>query len=391
MIKVSIKLDKRRRLNNGKFPLKFKVARKDAAIFIGAGYELKEEDWDEKNEKVKNLPERKNMNMKLAKKLLAINEKIEKLQEEGKLRSYSNKKLALYLQNEESKNTSIQMLLKTQLQELVNLKEKDSTKVVYYTTESKLKEFYDYDTLRIDEIDITWLNDFSSKLKEQGNKVNSVATRLRNIRTILNFARKKGLLKDSVFALYSIKEEDTPKRSLTVNELRKLYNAVLSPAYAKHRDIFFLVFFLMGINFVDLSSVKNIEDGRLKYRRSKTGALYDIKVEPEALAIIEKYKGEESIVDVFDGIKKHNYYTASIDKALKKISAKLELPPISVYWARHTFATIAYELGVSIDVIADCLGHKSGHRVTAIYIRKDQQRIDDANRKVIDYVLYDKK
>lgn len=271
MIKVSIKLDKRRRLNNGKFPLKFKVARKDAAIFIGAGYELKEEDWDEKNEKVKNLPERKNMNMKLAKKLLAINEKIEKLQEEGKLRSYSNKKLALYLQNEESKDTSIKMLLKTQLQELVNLKEKDSTKVVYYTTESKLKEFYDYDTLRIDEIDITWLNDFSSKLKEQGNKVNSVATRLRNIRTILNFARKKGLLKDSVFALYGIKEEDTPKRSLTVDELRKLYNAKLSPAYAKHRDIFFLVFFLMGINFVDLSSVKNIEDGRLKYRRSKTG------------------------------------------------------------------------------------------------------------------------
>ena len=28
MIKVSIKLDKRRRLNNGKYPLKFKVARK---------------------------------------------------------------------------------------------------------------------------------------------------------------------------------------------------------------------------------------------------------------------------------------------------------------------------------------------------------------------------
>lgn len=391
MIKVSIKLDKRRRLNNGKFPLKFKIARKDAAIYIGTGYELKEEDWDEKNEKVKNLPERKNINMKLTKKYLAINWKIERLQEEGKMRTFTNKKLALYLQNEESEDISMQMLFKTQMQELASSKEKASTKVVYKTTESKLKEFYDYETLRIDEIDVAWLNGFSSKLKAQGNKINSIATRLRNIRTVLNFARKKGLLKEFVFDMYSIKEEDTPKRSLTVDELRKLYKAELSPVHSKHRDIFFLVFFLMGINFVDLASVTSIEDGRLKYRRSKTGTLYDVKVEPEALAIIEKYKGKDSIINVFDGIKKHNYYTSSIDKALKKISTKLELPPISVYWARHTFATIAYELGISIDVIADCLGHKSGHRVTAIYIRKDQQRIDEANRKVIDYVLYGNK
>ena len=48
MIKVSIKLDKRRRLNSGKFPLKFKVARKDSAIYIPTGYELKEDEWDAK-------------------------------------------------------------------------------------------------------------------------------------------------------------------------------------------------------------------------------------------------------------------------------------------------------------------------------------------------------
>lgn len=388
MIKVSIKLDKRRRLNNGKFPLKFKIARKNAAIFIGTGYELKEEDWDIVNEKVKNLPERKNINTKLTKKLLALNEKIEKLQEEGKLRSFNNKKLIQYLKNEESNEESTQMLFKTQMQEFIKLKEKNTTKTIYRTTENKLKELYDYESLRIDEIDISWLNDFSEQLKKQGNKINSIATRLRNIRAILNFAKKKGLLKEFVFEMYSIKEEETPKRSLSVEDLRKLYHANLPVAQAKHRDIFFLIFFLMGINIIDLAAVEKIENGRIKYRRAKTGTLYDIKVEPEALSIFEKYKGAKHLLNIFDKSKNYYAYTGLSSKILKKICVKINIPCITLYWARHTFATIAYELGISIDIIADCLGHKNGHRVTAIYIKKDQIKIDEANRKVIDFVLY---
>lgn len=76
---------------------------------------------------------------------------------------------------------------------------------------------------------------------------------------------------------------------------------------------------------------------------------------------------------------------------LSKICNSIGIPEVSTYWARHTFATIAYEIGISMDVIADCLGHKSSHRITSIYVRKDQQLIDEANRKVIDYVLYNKK
>lgn len=102
MIKVSIKLDKRRRLNNGKFPLKFKIARKDSAIYIPSGYELKEDEWDAKNEKVKNIPDYRKVNLKLIKKLALLNEKIEMLQNEGKLRYYSNKKLITYLSGCES-------------------------------------------------------------------------------------------------------------------------------------------------------------------------------------------------------------------------------------------------------------------------------------------------
>lgn len=53
------------------------------------------------NEKVKGLPEQRVINMKLIKRLSLLNDKIVQLQEEGKLRYFSNKKLSLYLSNDE--------------------------------------------------------------------------------------------------------------------------------------------------------------------------------------------------------------------------------------------------------------------------------------------------
>ena len=62
-------------------------------------------------------------------------------------------------------------------------------------------------------------------------------------------------------------------------------------------------------------------------------------------------------------------------------------PDLSAYWARHTWASIARSLGVPMDVIAQAMGH-SMHSVTDIYIARDSSLVDEANRKVIDWVLY---
>lgn len=391
MIKVSIKLDKRRRLNNGKYPLKYKIARKDSAIYISSGYELKEEEWDAKNEIVKLLPDRKLINIKLSKKLSEINDSISDLQQKGQLRFYSNKKLAQYLSHSESEEEAAQQLFKTQFINFIATKENESTISIYHNAEVKIAEYCDYDILRIYDIDIDWLDGFVEKLKKDGNKKNTIAAYLRCIRAVINFAKKRGIVKEYVFNSYTIKMEETSKRSLDVEQLRLLWNAKLTHIRSKHRDIFFLIFFLMGINMIDLSRIENIENGRIKYRRAKTGTLYDIKVEPEAMCIIERYKGERHILKMFDKVVNYKYYEVALNDTLGKICKELNLPKISSYWARHSFATIAYEIGISMDVIADCLGHKGAHKITEIYIRKDQQKIDEANRKVIDYVLYNKR
>ena len=63
------------------------------------------------------------------------------------------------------------------------------------------------------------------------------------------------------------------------------------------------------------------------------------------------------------------------------------IPGITTYFARHSWATFAYEAGVPVDVISQALGHSMGNRTTLIYIKPDQSKVDIANRMVIDYVF----
>lgn len=62
-----------------------------------------------------------------------------------------------------------------------------------------------------------------------------------------------------------------------------------------------------------------------------------------------------------------------------------EFPELSQYWARHTWASIASELDIPKETIAEGLGH-GDNTVTDIYIRYDHRKVDAANRKIIDYV-----
>ena len=62
-------------------------------------------------------------------------------------------------------------------------------------------------------------------------------------------------------------------------------------------------------------------------------------------------------------------------------------PALTTYWARYSWATYAAELDIPKDTISECLGHKHGSSVTGVYIKYRRDKIDEANRKVIDYVL----
>jgi hypothetical protein len=112
---------------------------------------------------------------------------------------------------------------------------------------------------------------------------------------------------------------------------------------------------------------------------------------------IEQWWEDPSVCDI-EGIdtKDSDIYSVPLSirgrkrKALKRIAGPdgnhVE-PECSGNWARHTWATMCAELDVPDPTISLGMGHRiAGHRTTAIYIKRDQRKVDEANRLVIDYV-----
>lgn len=63
------------------------------------------------------------------------------------------------------------------------------------------------------------------------------------------------------------------------------------------------------------------------------------------------------------------------------------MPGLASYYARHTWATLAFDLDISDHVIAMGLYHETGKTNTNhFYINNGYRKLDRANRMVIDYV-----
>ena len=63
------------------------------------------------------------------------------------------------------------------------------------------------------------------------------------------------------------------------------------------------------------------------------------------------------------------------------------MPGLTSYYARHTWATLAFDLDISDHVIAMGLYHETDKTNTNhFYINNDYRKLDRANRMVIDYV-----
>ena len=230
-------------------------------------------------------------------------------------------------------------------------------------------------------------------------KQNSVAIHLRNIRAVINWAIEEGLTQNYPFKQFKVKYEKTRKRNLTIEQLRTLRDYPCEEFQKQYRDLFMLMFYLIGINTKDLLNLrhKDLVNGRIEYTRAKTGKHYSVKVEPEAMEIIKRYKGKNYLLTPLDRYKDHMNWLHHCNDALKtigktykigvKTSGNALFPDLSTYWSRHTWSTIAAELDTPIDVIAHALGHEiPGLDVTSIYIHFNEKKVDDANRKVIDLV-----
>lgn len=354
------------------------------------------EHWDEKSQMI--TPQDKNYKKKNA----LLLELVGKLEEKVTGRQLSNEEF-VRIYNEIAGKETKQERKKDLLDywaEFEKTKAKPGTLKTYVNARKKIEEFDPYITFST--LNKGWLIRFESWLQGKGFKANYISIIIRCLRAVNNYCIDCEYTDVYPFRRFQIKQEETAKRCLTREQLIMLRDYPVEPHQEKYRDCFMLSFYLIGINMADLFELtsKNIDGGYLNYRRAKTSTLYNIKLEPEARAIIDANKGGKHLLSWADEWKYSNFLSR-MNKELRRIgpwscskrrgckkSFEPLFPGLSTYWARHTWATMASELNIPVDIIGRALGHADqSHAVTNIYIKFDQSKIDEANRKVLDNLL----
>jgi site-specific recombinase XerD len=407
MASVKLILDQRAPRKDGTCPVKLGVSH-NGYFQISLGIHVLPENWIDgmivfpasQSSKAKQL------NEYARNRLNYSNSVILRLSMLGELQSMSDKGLRIHLDPNTKEKEPDTILVADQFQSFIDRRNKSSTAEMYRDTLSKIAKYYDIEKLRFEDITVSWLKTFESELHRDGLSVNSIARHFREIRAVYNDAIDYNVvsLASYPFRRFKIKQERTRKRSLTVEQLRDLRDYPCTESQRQYRDIFMLIFYLGGINLVDLFQLKEIERGYIYYSRSKTRRPYQIKVEPEAMEIIDQYRGKEHLLSHADRYANHEDFTRRINRALQIIGAPESKKPnttrpgtapidkkngvftgLTTYWARPTLASLMYESDIPRDTSAKVLGH-SENSVTDIYIRFDQKKNARAMRDVIDYV-----
>ena len=382
MAKEKIILDGRNMKKDGTYPIKIYL-RNRREILIPTQYSAKECNFKDGSFS-KSEPNFRAKNALLQKMLSVVVNEMVVLETSGELAKMNDKCLKEHLMEKLSgKKKQTQKKFIDYMDEYMHTKKNEGTLRTYTTTRNKLIAFDSEATF--ETIDKQWLSRFENWMTGNGMKINSTTSHFKNIRSVFNWAIENDYTNLYPFKKYKIKSEETFKRCLSLEQIRRLKNCELEPHQEKYRDIFMLMFYLIGINAGDLFMLKkdDLYNGRIEYNRMKTHKYYSIKVEPEAMEIIEKYKGEEYLLRFMDGNINYKDILKQVNTQLKKIEG---FEDISTYWSRFTWATFASELDIPIETISMALGHKAGYKITNVYIKFNQKKIDDANRKVINYV-----
>ena len=140
-----------------------------------------------------------------------------------------------------------------------------------------------------------WIDGFIRHELDKGRKSNGIYNDVTHIKAVFKKAIDDGKTQNFPFHYIRLKKEETRKRCLSLEQMRELRDAKLHGKQALYRDFFMLGFYLIGINVSDLLTLKkeDFRNGRISYYRNKTGRLYDIKVEPEAMEIISRYRSRK--------------------------------------------------------------------------------------------------
>tara|TARA_R110002126_G_scaffold56829_8_gene151437 strand:+ start:725 stop:1975 length:1251 start_codon:yes stop_codon:yes gene_type:complete len=255
-------------------------------------------------------------------------------------------------------------------------------------------------SVKLYELDVTFLKEFEMEHKAKGNSNNGISAYMRGIRAIYNSAVKEDryIPIKNPFNHYKIPtSRRTKKKALSKEKIIAIRNLKYDKwSNLWHTQNYLLCMFnCRGMNLIDLAKlrVRDIGESRIFYGRSKTGDPLSVRITGEFASIINNYTTDKNENDFifpigYDGsvemFKKYRSDRRLVNKLLKKIAIDAGIEEkITSYHIRHTWATIAKNMGISTEIISEGLGHHS-LKTTEIYLKSfDNSVLDDANDLVV--------
>lgn len=369
MASIRLKLDKYPRkdgLYNLQIYLHLNGSRAETSLFpIDKKY------WNPKANKIKDNSVLEGRVNKQYSRLLTIIQESPQISAKEAIRRFNNTK----------EDRTIKEYLKSFISRL-KTQNKEGNTVVYNNLLWQLEK---YSTLNIplSEVSYLFVKGFDEFMVSKKYKPNTRGFYHSKLRALLNHAAKEGVIKrgDNPYLDFKIPKERTKKRHLTIEQLKEI--VLYSGKYNMARDYFIWSFIHCGIDVVDFYYLteNNLKGGRLRYNRRKTNAPIDVLLLKNShdLFTTKDYQ-------FFIGWRKR------LNNKLRAMSMEIGLDlgfHLTTKVARHTWAQCAKEIGASIDVIGEMLGHRP-QTVTEVYLGSFRQDLkDEVQRQVADLCKID--
>ena len=395
-------LDTRRKRKDNTFPIIFRLIHLGKSTSIATGYAVEKRYWDPLKQEVKNSYRDtfsvSRLNTVLLKEKARGNDIINKLNDQRKLRFLSLREL----RDKITTKAVYDSFFDFGDQVVAELKAADriGSAKSYTVTLGVLRTFNKGADLKFNEVNLDLLERFHKYHMAKGNSLNGLSNYMRNIRALFNRGIKAGIIEQEAYPFihYQIRTEPTAKRALDLPSIRKIVNLKLeeSDPLFHHRNYFLISYMLYGMPFIDLAflKLKDIQDGRVKYKRKKTAKQYNIKLTDQVSQLLSHYTKDKEPDDfIFPFIHRetldHQYkdlhrarrlYNLGLRKIVEKCQTQQTL---TAYVARHSFATQAMLQEVPLQAISEMLGHTSLN-TTQVYLKSLPSTVlDGYNERIV--------
>lgn len=268
------------------------------------------------------------------------------------------------------------------------------TSETYTATLKSFMAFRDEQDIPLDGITSDLMLLYEAHLKARGVRMNTISFYMRILRAVYNRAVEKGLTPQrNPFRHVYTGVDKTTKRAIPIKTVKTLKELDLSmkPSTDFARDMFMFSFYTRGMSFVDMAYLKktDLQYGILTYQRRKTGQQLTIKWEKCMAEIVAKYPDNKTdyllpiIKEKGNERKQYDNALHLVNYRLKKLSDMLKLQrPLTMYVARHSWASAAKAKNVPLSVISEGMGHDS-EATTQIYLASLETSVVDRANKMI--------